>query len=682
MLIKSHLLKLTRLYKFIVIFLVCLSFIFQSGAMSWASGNGMDSDIQYLKKLSIEDLLNIEVTSVSKKTEKVFNAPAAAFVITSEDIRRSGVTSIPEALRMAPGLQVGRINANSWMITARGFSGVFANKLLVLIDGRSVYSPLFSGVFWDVQDLLLEDVDRIEVIRGPGATLWGANAVNGIINIITKPAVETQNSLVSAGIGTEERAFGGARFGAKISDTAHFRVYAKYFNRDEGQNALGLQANDDWNALRGGFRLDWQESDFDTITIQGDIYESDAGMTLTNATFIPPYTESVTGENESNGGNLLTRWEHKLSQTSEIALRLFYDYTHIDQPLLEEDRDTFDIDFQHRFELTERNEVTWGMGYRNTDDDIVSGLLTVIPESVRMERFSAFVQDRITLWDDTIWLTLGSKFEKNEFTDLEVQPSGRLLIKPDEAHTLWASVSRAVRTPSRGERGFQYNTSVQAPGSPRNPGQLPMVIQIRGNEDMVPEEVLAYEIGYRVRAANALFFDLTAYYNDYDKVASDRGDQPEMVFEPTPHIVLPLNAENEDSAKTYGFELATDWQPSEWWQLKGSYTWWKAERKLDIEGLVGSSPRNQFSLRSAINLPYEIKWDLWLRYVDNLPELSVDAYMTLDTRLAWWPTAAWELSIVGQNLFEPSHLENDPPSWPIVPTEVERSVYIKATWYY
>ncbi len=501
-------------------------------------------------------------------------------------------------------------------------------------------------------------------------------------HIITKPAIETQDNLVTAGVGTEERVFGGARFGGKIGDSAHFRIYAKYFDRDKGKGALGLAANDDWNALRGGFRMDWQQSDTDTITVQGDLYESEAGMALTNATIIPPYMESVTGENESNGGNLLTRWEHKFSKTSEIALRLFYDYTRIDQPLLEEDRNTFDFDFQHRFELTGRNEVTWGMGYRNTADDIVSGLLTVIPESIRMERFSAFVQDRITLWDDTIWLTLGSKVEKNEFTDLEVQPSGRLLVKPGESHTLWASVSRAVRTPSRGERGFQYNTSVLPPGDPRNPGQFPMVIQIRGNEDMVPEEVLAYEIGYRLRATDALFFDLTAYYNDYDQVASDRAGQPQMVFDPTPHLVLPLNAENKDSAKTYGFELATDWQPFEWWQLKGSYTWWKAERELDIDGLVGSSPRNQLSVRSAINFPHEIEWDLWLRYVDNLPELDVDAYMTMDTRLAWWPTSAWELSIVGQNMLEPSHLENDPPSWPIIPTEVERSVYIKAIWHF
>ncbi len=671
-----------RRYKPLALFLIYLLVFFQVNP-AWAMGNESKEDIQYLKTLSLEDLLQVEVTSVSKKAEKLADAPAAVFVITAEDIRRSGVTSVPEALRMAPGVQVARINASSWMITARGFSGVFANKLLVMIDGRSVYSPLFSGVFWDVQDMMLEDVDRIEIIRGPGATLWGANAVNGIINIITKPAEKTQGGLVSAGVGTEERIFGGARYGGRMGDNANFRIYAKYNDRDEGADALGLTANDDWDALRGGFRLDWEPSDIDTLSIQGDLYENDAGITLSNASLLPPYNGFVSDRIDSEGGNVLSRWEHRFSKTSQMALQFSYDHTYMDHPILKERRDTFDIDFQHLFTLTESNEVTWGMAYRNTHDDITDGLLMVVPDSVRMERFSAFIQDRLTLMKDTAWLTVGSKFEKNEFTDLEFQPSGRLLVKPNDAHTLWASVSRAVRTMSRGERGFQYNTSVAPPGSPRNPSQLPLAIQVRGNEDLEPETVIAYEIGYRVRAMERLFLDFTGYYNDYDKVLSDTASPPEMTLQPFPHLVLPLNAANGDSAEIFGFEVAADWQPLDWWKLKGTYSWLEAKREMEeIRGLVGSSPRNQVSLRSTMDLSKHIEWDLWLRYVDELPEIDVDDYVTLDARLAWMPTPKLELALVGQNLIESSHLENDPFSWPTVPTEVERSVYLKATWHF
>ncbi len=665
--------------KTVALFMSLVLILFQLQPV-WASDNTTEKQIQYLKSLSLEDLLQVQVTSVSKKPEKVGDAAAAVFVITSDDIRRSGVTSIPEALRMAPGIQVAKINTSSWTVTSRGFSGVFANKLLVMIDGRIVYSPLFSGVFWNAQDLLLEDVDRIEVIRGPGATLWGANAVNGIINIITKPANDTQGGLVTAGAGTEEKVFGSARYGGNIGDKAHFRIFAKYFERDEGEDALGINANDDWDSLRGGFRLDWKPSDSDTFAVHGDIYENDEGITVSDVSLFPPYRAFVADRVDSDGGSILSRWEHRFSNTSEMAIQVSYDHTRMDHPILKEIRDTIDFDFQHRFSLTEKNELTWGAAYRNTDDEITNKLLSVFPASVRMERFSAFVQDRLTLVKDKAWLTLGTKLEKNEFTDLEFQPSGRLLVKPNDKHVLWASVSRAVRTMSRGERGFQYNTSVQPPGSPRNPSRIPLAIQVRGNEDLEPEEVIAYEIGYRIRAGENLYLDTTAYYNDYDKVLSDTALPPEMAMQPVPHMVLPLNAGNDDEAEIYGFEVAADWQPLERWRLKGAYTWFKADRKQDIRGLVGSSPRNQVSVRSSVDLFKNVEWDLWLRYVDELPELDVDDYVTLDARLAWSPTPSWELSVVGQNLLESSHLENDPFSWPTVPTEVERGVYVKATW--
>ena len=411
--------------------------------------------------LPLEDLLSMEVTSVSKKKQRLTEAAAAVFVITQEDIRRSGVTSIPEALRLAPGLQVAKIDANKWAISSRGFNTQFVNKLLVLIDGRSVYTPSYSGVYWDAQDTLLEDIDRIEVIRGPGATLWGANAVNGVINIITKQAGDTQGGLMVASAGNEEKVIAGLRYGAELNKNTHGRLYLKFNERDSSY-APGLddEAGDDWKSLRGGFRIDSQPSDKDRWTVQGDVYEADENQTLnlwrdpsdpSNLNFAPFYLDANTADEiESSGWNLLTRWDHLLSNTSNITLQLYYDHTKRAENFLLQEQDTLDIDFQHQLEVFGNHDLVWGLGYRHIEDEFSNTyIVAFLPDSGSSDLFSAFLQDEIELLPDRLRLTLGSKFEQNDFTGFEVQPSARLIWLPTERSTLWGSVSRAVRTPSR-----------------------------------------------------------------------------------------------------------------------------------------------------------------------------------------------------------------------------------------
>jgi len=645
-----------------------------------------------LTELSLEELMNIEITSVSKKAQKLSDAAAAVFVITQEDIRRSGVTSIPEALRMVPGLQVARIDANKWAITSRGFNGRLANKLLVLIVGRSVYSPLYSGVFWEAQHTLLEDVDRIEVIRGPGATLWGANAVNGVINIMTKQAKETQGGMVATGTGTEERGFGSVRYGAKLADDTYYRAYAKYFNRDNGVDASGKEMADDWEVVSGGFRIDSQTSDNNSLTLQGDIYDGHAGGTYKFASLLAPFSQTFDDDTDISGANILARWKHDFSQSSDMALQLYYDRTEHNEALVEEDRDTFDTDFQHRFALSNQQEIIWGLGYRLTCDDINNSFNTSLePDSRDDHLFSAFVQDNITLVKNRLRLTLGSKFEHNDYTGFEIQPNGRLLWTPDERHSVWASVSRAVRTPSRIEHDGHYNYEVIAPFTPDNPTPMPALVTLAGDRDFDSEELIAYELGYHVQATSRLYVDIATFYNVYDNLRTVEPGTPFLEISPTSaHIVQPTVADNKMDGETYGVELMVDWRALDWWRLQGAYTYLQMQLHTDEDSgdiytlnLEGLSPHHQLSLRSSMDLPKELELDMWVRYVDNLPYQNVGSYFNLDLRLGWKPHKNLELSIVGQNLLDNHHPELLKSEGEMsLSSEVERSVYVKITCWF
>lgn len=639
--------------------------------------------------LSVEELMNIEITSVAKKPQKLSRAASAVFVITADDIRRSGVTSIPEALRMVPGIQVARIDASKWAISARGFNGRFANKLLVLIDGRTVYTPLFSGVYWELQDTLLEDIDRIEVIRGPGATLWGANAVNGVINIITRQAKNTQGTLMTAGAGTEEQGFGSVRYGGNLSEEGYYRAYAKYDNRDGGVYASGDDAADQWHKAQGGFRTDWDGRPNTQFTFQGDIYEGDGGETVEMKSLTPPYTRDADQDIDFSGVNLLARCTHTLSETSNLTLQLYYDRAKRMSTVLGLTQDTYDIDFQHQFHLGKAHDIVLGCGYRLVRDEIDNTFLTSFyPESRNDSLYSAFVQDDITLIEDYLWFTLGSKFEHNDYTGFEYQPSCRILWTPAEHHSVWTAVSRAVRTPCRAEDDIRINSVILPAGSLLPAFSGPGVGALIGNRDFESEDLMACELGYRVVPADKLSFDFAAFYNQYDDLRTLEQGAPYLETTPLPpHLVIPYYARNKMDGETYGVEVAADWDVFEWWRLRVAYTWLQMQLHLDkdsrdtaSESAEGDSPHNQVSVRSSLRLANDIELDIWLRYVDNLPNQQVGKYITLDTRVGWKPSEALELSVVGQNLLDSQHQEFVPEIIDTTPTEVERSVYAKMTW--
>jgi iron complex outermembrane receptor protein len=651
---------------------------------------------QDLADMSLEELMSIEVYSVGKKKQKLSDSAAAAYVLTNEDIRRSGVTSIPEALRLVPGVEVARITSNTWAITIRGFNERFANKLLVLIDGRSVYTPLFAGVYWDIQDVVLEDIDRIEVIRGPGGTLWGANAVNGVINIITKKASETQGALLSVGAGTEEIGFGTARYGMKLGNNAYARVYGKYFKRDDfkGTSTGRDDASDEWWLGHGGFRMDWDPQDNDTFTLQGDVYDGEFGSFSTNAEPPPTFQSSGTEDPEAVGGNLLGRWTHRFAGGSESQLQAYYDRTDRDSrpPTINEERNTADIDFQHRLHVLGNHDVVWGLGYRVTWDDIPGSFsLSFDPVDRTDHLFSAFVQDEIRFRDDKVRLTIGTKLEHNDYTGFEFQPNARLLFKPTERHSLWFAASRAVRTPSRAEDDIRIIANVIPAGTPGTPcatSPLPCYIGFTGNHGFDAEELIAFEAGYRQQVLDNLGIDITAFYNMYDELRTVVPGTPTFEDNPPTHVLIPIVVGNGLEARTWGFEVAADWRPLDYWTLRSGYSF--LEMDLDFNGSAatdpvsgfadGSSPQNQVFVHSMLDLPYDFEFDSTIRWVDELKSLGISDYASLDLRLAWHATEHVELAIVGQNLlsttnqeFASSQFVNDEP------TQVERSVYGKVT---
>jgi iron complex outermembrane receptor protein len=403
-----------------------------------------------LTELSLESLLNIEVTSVSRREQKLSQSASAIYVITQEDIRRSGATTIPDALRMAPGVQVAQINGNQWAVSIRGFNGRFARQLLVMIDGRSVYHPAFAGVYWEANDVLLEDVDHIEVIRGPGATMWGSNAVNGVINIITKHTRETRGGLLTAGGGNQEGGSGAARFGGEAGAGLHYRLYSKYFSRSGQFLDSGERASDNWLKAQGGFRVDWEPSENNTILLSGDAFNADGGDRQIVPLLEPPYSQEARYRASFSGVNLLGRWTHKHSERSQTHLQAFVDHSTRDDVFIRGTSVTVaDVEMQHQIDLR-RHTLVGGVGYRaNKDSHPVKWVASYDPQSRTTQRVSAFVQDEVTLMPGKLLLALGSKFEKNTFTGLEVQPSVSLLWNRSDTDTAWISIARAARTPSR-----------------------------------------------------------------------------------------------------------------------------------------------------------------------------------------------------------------------------------------
>jgi iron complex outermembrane receptor protein len=635
-----------------------------------------DKDIGQLGRVNVSSpqapALAETVTSVSRQPSTVGKSPTAVFVITQEMIARSGANNIPDLLRLVPGIQVARLDANKWAITARGFNNLYAKNLLVQIDGRAVYTQFFSGVIWSMQDVVLQDVERIEVIRGPGATVWGANAVNGVINIITKRAADTQGALAYGGTGTEERGFSAFRYGSQAGENVHWRIYGKQFERDGGY--FFGDDFDDWRQARGGFRADWTPTPDDVVTAQGDLFEGDVGERSTLAVAGFPFIATASFDSRDFGQNAILRWSHTLDDASDWRVQAYYDRFGRTNPHFELEQETTDVDAQIRFPIGWRHNVICGLGYRYIDDHLSGSFsLSLDPPARNTNLFSAFVQDQITLAEDFWYFIAGTKWEHNDFSGPEYQPSVRLLCTPNEREAVWAAVSRAVRTPNRTDDDLVLNQFVGL--------GPPTYVRLLGNRAIEAEDLLAFELGYRAQPNEFFSWDLATFYNDYtDLSAVVAAGLP--FFDPTlGALVVPQTLDNVLDADTYGAELASTLQASPRWRLSGAYTL----LYLDVhEGPTNtsqrSSPHNQANIRSSWNLRRDLDFDLIGRYVDNLPAVGVSSYMTIDLRLAWRPRRNFEWSIVGRNLLDDRHAEFRDLLSGIVDTEVQSEVFTALTW--
>lgn len=653
----------------------------------WAQSDSQTPDVT---AMSVEDLMNMQVTSVSKRTQKVADAAAAVFVITQDDIERSGARSIPELLRMVPGLQVARIDENKWAIGSRGFNGRFDDKLLVLIDGRSVYTPLFSGVYWDVEDVPLDDIDRIEVIRGPGATLWGANAVDGVINIITKPAKDTQGGFTKVEGGDEQVNADSVRYGNKIGDKGYYRAYMKYFDWASSSSLGGQYAGDGWHQVRGGFRSDWNLSHADSLTVQGDVYNSRDGETLALPTLSAPYSTTFGNVGEYSGGNVLGRWTHSYKDDSSVSLQAYFDRTNYsDNYLFVDHESVYDVDFQHDFHVGKFQEIVWGAGYRSIQDRNASSFtVAVMPNQAQYNQFSAFAQDEISLLDQRLRVIVGTKLEHNDFTGFEYEPNIRFLGNISKTQSVWAAISRAVRIPALTEEGLRLNEAVVPPGTPPFNAPLPVIEAVYGSKQFQSEDLLAYEVGYRVQATSSFSADISAFYNNYSNLRTAEPGSPFVEGSPVPtDLVMPFVAENKMAGGTYGIEPFFDWKVLPKWKLFGSYSYLQMDIHKDKNSLDpiadlpnGENPKHQFYFRSSLDLPKHIEQDLIVRHVTQLPGLNIPSYSSLDGGIHWKPMLNLELSFNGENWLDSRHMEFIPDFINTVPTVITRTVYGSVSW--
>jgi len=645
-----------------------------------------------LAEKSIEDLMNMEVTSVSKKEQKLSSVAAAIFVISPEDIRRSGATNIPDLLRMVPGLDVAQINGSTWAIGARGFNQQFSNKLLVMIDGRVVYTPNFAGVYWDTVNLPLEDIDRIEVIRGPGGSVWGVNAVDGVISIFTKKAGDTRGGLVEATGGNQVQGSGTVQYGGKLGTETDYRAFTNYFNNYHMQDLTGQSGVDGWHMLRAGFRTDSSISSKDSLTVQGNLYsgrEGEFGFFLPSVT--SPALVPISEQINLAGGFLQSTWHHQYSGRSDSNLQISYTrYTRGD-PLEPETRGTLDLDYQHHLAWGQRQDLVWGLGYHYTTDNI-GGSLTVFfnPPSRALEVFNSFLQDEIMLVPKQLYLTVGTKFEHNDYTGFEAMPSVRAAWTPSDHNMFWAAVSRALRAPSRNDTNLIVNLG----GFP-GPNGIPILIRFLGNPLFRDESLIAYETGYRTSVSGHLSIDLAAYFNDYDNLQTT--EPSTSFFEPSPlpaHQVQSVMYQNLMHGEVHGFEIAANWKVNRRWSLHPGYALAKPHMHTDPSSadtqtgpfVEGSTTDNSIQLRSHFEFSGNLAWDVSAYYVEALDHQSPSANVRipsitgLDSGLTWKLGEGFSISVVGQNLLRDHHLEFEDVFGSMQSGQVKRSAYAKITW--
>jgi iron complex outermembrane receptor protein len=647
-------------------------------------GDGLTADMK-LEDLVRQDVvvpaLSQVVETVDRQVSTVGRTPAAVFVITPEMIKRSGARYIPEVLRMAPGISVAKIDSSTWAITARGFQGRFANKLLVQIDQRVVYSPTtYGGVFWDVQNIPLADVERIEVIRGPGTTAWGSNAVNGVINIITKKAKDTQGALIESGGGNQEQDFNTVRYGGTSGDVA-WRVYGKQWDRNKGWSPDDIQ--DQWRQQRGGFRADWTPSDEDNVTLQGDIYNGYEGEEFTNTIRFPPGRADVSDEIHVSGGDILFRYDHVIDEDTRWQFWSYYDKMRRNFTAFAFTQDMYDLDFQYQFSPQENHHIIAGANYRRVQDFTRGGFsFFLTPPSFATQWASVFAQDTMTLVDDYMYFTLGVRLEYNTFGGFQPEPTARLLILPSDRESLWFAVSRAARNPTRFDTGL--NERIYAGGS--------AFITVEGNPNLRAEDLMAYEIGYRAAPTDYFSWDIATYINDYHNLQGFGEPGTPFILPPPPNLVVltPVEFQNNTRALSYGAELTANYKFTEIWQLYVTYSLFEVNAQTSEIPLIGiteriiegGTPHNSLYLRMSWDWPNNVQFDLIGRYVDSVSALEIPKYFEMDAVLGWQATPNLELRLVGQNLLQPHHLEYEDWQMGMQSTEVVRGVYGMMSWTY
>jgi iron complex outermembrane receptor protein len=640
-----------------------------------------------LTDLSLEDLMNVEVSSVSKKKESIADAPAAVTVIDQDTIARSGFSTIPDLLRLVPGMDVARINSSTWAVSARGLNDQFADDLLVLQDGRTLYTPADAGVFWNTVDYVLQDLDRIEVIRGPGATLWGSNAVNGVVNITSKDARDTQGWLIS-GLGSNDDSDVVARYGGKISDDTFYRVYFKgKYNNGLPDTTASLQhtdTTDNWYSGRGGFRIDKHAGDEDTFTFQGDLANSQLRQPTAVPVATPPFSQNTVWDGSDTTGNLLGRWTHRVNADSDFSLQVYYDYLGIPQGPEDFNQNTFDVDFNDRFNLSGRNAITWGAGYRAYQaHSNSSNLEEFLPSNQFRNLYSCFLQDKITVLPDRLFLTLGSKLEHNDFTGFELDPSARLLWTPNKQNSVWAAISRATVSPSLADTGVQGTLARFAVPNGTG-GFLPAAATVSGSPNFDSEKLVSYEVGYRVQPTNRVSIDLSTYYNNYTSLRSIESG----AMQPGSTVIFPSTLGNGIHGDTYGGEIAVNVQMTEKWRLAASYsllhaTFEPVPGSTDTTTAAvyeGSSPRNQAQLHSYLDITRRLHFNAGIYFTGSIPEFNVPAFVSTDLNVMWEPKDGVEMTVGVINLIDNRHPEFGVTAGQGFADEVPRTFYTQVSY--
>ncbi|MDP8981617.1 MAG: TonB-dependent receptor [Acidobacteriota bacterium] len=661
---------------------IWLGFAFLLAVPCSAAGQNPGTGTRDLAEASLEDLMNIQVTSVSKKQQKLSQAGAAIFVISQEDIRRSGATNIPDLLRMVPGVNVAQIVASVWAISIRGFNDRYGDKVLVMIDGRSVYSPTTSGVNWDQQDVPLEDIERIEVIRGPGGVVWGANAMNGIINIITLSAKATQGGLLRAGTGSKDSAQLLAQYGGTLGQKGAYRIFGNYANVRNSDFPDRTGAGDGWHKSHVGFRSDWEGVAGDRLTVQGDLFKSSEWQPLSTVYTNQMFREATLNDKEtSEAGNLLGRWTHMLSSASEISLQAYYDRYQRGDRGLSETRNTVDVEFQNHFAGT-RNDIVWGLGYRVTGDYFRRGYgLSYTPAARRDGLANAFFADEIKA-GNSLWITVGSRFEHNSYTGFEYEPNAQLVWTPAHGQEFWMSASRAIREPARADVQLENDVATFRLDN----GGL-AIVKLLGTLGRQAERLHDFEAGYRAQIGKRLSVDIAAFSSHYLGLQTNEPGAPYFTATPAPfHLVTPILFEDDATGHTYGGEVFANWSVTRRWRLSPGFSYIHmhvqgdgTSQDPDPGQIVTQTPARQFQIRSSLTLPKRVDWDSAVSYVGSLRAGPTPSHTRLDSRLGWRIGESVEFSLVGQNLLQPRHAEFI-DTFQINHTLVERSVFGKVTW--